>query len=231
MFDKERLDRLLALHDKSYRLFNWANEGLRSGPRLAAATDGSTLAEAAGLWMRRNAAAFPADLRPATDEVDELAHLFVSYLATSFEVVETRFFRTTCAGCFCCGYWQSKRHLRRQRPGRKAQADARELQVLYVRGLSLAMGLTFSDADLGAFVRDRRDIREELALSTYVHELDRRSSFGSQGEGILVLWRAFAWKDGKLRRRFRLTAEGALSAEEAVRSRLIAHADGLGEKT
>jgi hypothetical protein len=220
VFDKDRLDRLLELHGKSYRIFQWVNEGLFSGRRsLAGTSDALSLAEAADKWMRKNAAGFPVDLRPAPDEVDELAHLFASYLATSFEVAKGVYVNT-CRGCFCCGYWQPSRHLRPRRPGRKAEADAEELQVLYVRGLSAAMELAFTDAELRAFVRNERGIREELALATYVHELGRRSSFASQGEGVLVLWRMFAWKDGRLRRSFRLTADRALSAQEAAGSKL-----------
>jgi hypothetical protein len=228
VFEKKRLDRLLDLHGKSYRIFTWVNEGLRNGRSLTGVSETLSLADAAGQWMRKNGPSFPPELRPAPDELDELAHLFVSYLATSFEVVTGLLVRG-CRGCFCCSYWQPARHLRARRPNRKAQAEAEELQALYVRGLAAEMGLVLSDAERHAFVRDARGIRRELALATYVHELERRTAFASQGAGVLVLWRAVAWENGNPRRGFSLTVKQALAAEGAVRGRVSELAGGRAE--
>lgn len=220
MFDATRLKRLLALHEKSYGLFLWLNQRLRSGaPPLASVRDTLAFSEAAEDWLRRNEAGIPERFRPGKGEREEMAHLFVSFLATSFEVVDRAATRA-CPGCWCCIYWIESRHLRRRDPDKKARRDAHRLEVLYLRGLAEEAGFPRLDAELERFATDHKDLRPQLALATYVRELERRSRFASQGEGSLALWREIAWTERGPKPKFRLKVDEILKAEAALRERL-----------
>ena len=221
MFDAEILKRLLALHEKSYALFKWLNGSLSRGKRsLASVQSTLSFSEAASDWLRRNRAGLPDDLRPAETDLEDFAHLFVSYLATSFEVVDGTMVRA-CPGCCCCVYWLGNRHLRARNPDRKAKATAGKLKVLALRSLADEAELPFTDAELQAFVRERADLAASLSLFAYAHELFRRTRFASQGEAVLALWREVAWDPkGSPKRKFRLKADAILKAERTLRDGL-----------
>lgn len=225
MFEAKGLERLIRLHEKSYGLFTWLNGSLREGRRSLASVAGAlAFSEAAGEWLQRNLQNLPEEHRPAPDELDEFSHLLVSYLSTSFEVVERSAVRA-CPGCWCCVYWIESKHLRARNPDRKARATAGELKVLYLRRLSEEAGLPFLDPELEKFVDRNRDLARELSLATYASELARRTRFASQGEGVLALWREIAWDaEGHPNRKFRLKPAEILKAEAALKARLEASA-------
>lgn len=222
MLDRAELRRAIALHEQAYGLFKWLNASMKRGQR---ALDGSlealSFADAAAEWIRRWWSTLPTDHRPADADADAFAHLFASYLATSFRVVERSAVRA-CPGCWCCVHWIESKHLRARDPDRKARADAVELERSYLRGLAAATGVAPSPAALEALTGDRT-LAVPLALATYATELIRRTRFASQGEGVLALWRTIS-RDAKGRRnpKFRLTADAALVAEATVRARLLA---------
>ena len=220
MFDAQRLKRLLAIHDKSYGLFLWVNSGLMNRRRsLSAVAKTLAFSEAALQWIRANRAGMPEQFRPDPEEQEEFAHLFVSYLATSFEVVDR--LRVSCRGCWCCSFWIESKHLRRRDPDKKAREVARQLKVLYLRGLAEELELPLLDPELERFAADRGDLRPQIALATYARELERRSRFASQGEGTLALWREIAWKEGGgPKQNFKLKVEEILKAEAAIREKL-----------
>ena len=111
MFKQDELARLIDLQDRSYRLFLWLNQSLRVGLRsYDSVSKAVSFAEASAAWIRKYAGEFPDDLRPAPEELDDFASLFVSYLSTSFEVVDGRSV-PSCRYCFCCGYLELPRHL------------------------------------------------------------------------------------------------------------------------
>ncbi len=240
MFDKAQLVRLLALHERSFGLFTWLNASLKGGRRsLARVADALAFSEAAVEWIRANRSSLPQDFRPAEEETDEFAHLFVSYLATSFEVVDRSAVRA-CPGCWCCVYWIDSKHLRARNPDSKARSQGRALKVLCLGRLAEECGLPLLDRELDAWIGANRDVDGELALVTYVSELVRRTHFASQGEGVLALWREIAWEpDGGLaprsrprgaarggtaeggpKKKFRLKPEAILAAEKVVKERL-----------
>jgi hypothetical protein len=222
MFDAKGLERLLALHEKTYGLFVWLNQSLRTGRRsLTTVKTPLSFSEAAAEWIRDNASNFPERFRAGPDEREEFAHLFVSYLATSFEVAD-RSRQSACPGCCCCVYWIESKHLRRRDPDKKARSVAHQLKVLYLRGLAVELELPLLEAELEGFATKQKDLRPQLALATYASELQRRSRFASQGEGSLALWREIAWKEGGgPKPKFRLKVEEILKAETALKERLL----------
>ena len=59
-----------------------------------------------------------------------------------------------------------------------------------------------------------------VSMATYVYELIRRSSFASQGSGILALWREIAWDKTAPRKGFVLKAKDVLQAETLICEKL-----------
>jgi hypothetical protein len=139
----------------------------------------------------------------------------VSYLATSFEVVDGAMVRG-CAGCWCCVFWMGNKHLRVRHPDKKAKGVARELKVLALRRMSEELRLPLVDRDFTKLLA-----RPAVALFAYVVELDRRTRFASQGEAVLALWREIAWTpEGKPKPKFRLKAAEILKAQADVAAAL-----------
>lgn len=221
MFEAKALDRLIRLHEKSYGLFTWLNDSLRRGKRSLTSVSGPlSFSDAAATWLRSNLERFPEEHRPQPDEFGEFSHLLVSYLSTSFEVVDRAMHR--CSGCWCCVYWIESRHLRARNPDRKARGTALELKVLCLRTLGEELGLPLLDGELREFIRKGKDFARDLALVAYACELARRTKFASQGEGVLALWREFAWDEqGGPRRTFRLKSAEILKAEAVLKGKLM----------
>src|SRR5580700_4800690 len=89
MMDRIETERVVALQMKSYRMLRWLADTVSSGRLDFNTLHGSMeFAEAAREWIGRNMASIPSDTRPDTDDLDEFAHLFASYLNTSFEIVQ-----------------------------------------------------------------------------------------------------------------------------------------------
>lgn len=190
-------------------------------PPLSRVGEALAFSDAAAEWIRANRSNVPEEFRPEAGELEAFSHLFVSYLATSFEVVDRSAVRA-CPGCWCCVYWITNKHLRRRDPDKKARATARELKLLYLRRLAEESRRPLSDAELSKFIGDNQDLADALSLATYAHELERRSRFASQGEGVLALWREIAWKEGRPDKKFRLKPEKIIQAEADLRRRLEA---------
>ena len=213
MFDRAKLERLIALHEKAYRLFAWLNRSLKGGKRpLATVAPALAFAEAAAEWLKANRSNIPEAVRPDPGDMPDFPHLFVSFLATSFEIADRSAFRA-CPGCWCCIYWVDSKHLRARNPDRKARLQARRLKMLYLSGAGVK--------DAESFYARNRDLWPAITLATYVSELDRRSKFASQGEGSLALWRELAWEPGGgPKKKFKLKAEAILKAETAIIARV-----------
>lgn len=121
-----------------------------------------SFSEAASAWLRKNREALPEDVRPAPDESEEFSHLFVSYLSTSFEIVDNQVVGA-CGGCFCCGTLRPPRHLRARTPDAKARRAAEELKRVLLRRRAEDLELPLIEADLRTFVAAHEDLRIDLA--------------------------------------------------------------------
>src|SRR5215813_15516457 len=99
MFDQEKLREALELQRKSYRLLRWANQAVLDGRlRLTELHGNMSTSEAARSWIERNMSSLPPEARPEQDQIEEFAHLFASYLITSFQVATQR---RVSDGCPC----------------------------------------------------------------------------------------------------------------------------------
>ncbi len=223
MLNREQMERVVSLQAKSHNLLRWVNEALRAGTlSLTVIHDATTLTDAAMEWIRRNYASLPLAVRPAEGDIEPFAHLFVSYLTTSYELrsVPGTVAVTGRRGCYCgfCAYLVSANYLTVRKPDKKALARAQEMKDLCLVGLAQEEGISLSATKRQVLLSDT-SLARTIAYATYGRELLRRSQFASQGEGVLVLWREIAWKDGRLDKRFVLSAEQIMVAERQLCAR------------
>ena len=216
MFTREALDELLDLQRRSYALFQWVNRRVQAGTLRVEALHGSLDAGAAAAdWLRRNESVLPADARSPDGKLEPLAHLFASYLTTSFELARVK---RVADGCQCgfCAYLVAVPNLRARTPsaGDRRLADRLELDCL--DELAAEAELPLLRAELEPLLAGPPPLRLALALVTWAREVARRSAFRGQGSPVLSLWREFAWKDGRPDRRFEVTTEGVLEAQRTV---------------
>lgn len=225
MFELQETTRVVDLQQKSYKLLRWAGDSLQSGTlNFKTVHTALGLSEAAKEWVGRNLASIPREARPDPDDLDTFAHLFASYLETSFDLIPQPGQRLTsaCNGCACrfCSYLVAADHLRVKNPDKKAQQKARQMKELYLSSLAVERELSVSYSDVEKLLADPA-LTEDISYATYGRELLRRSQFASQGEGILVLWREIAWDArGKIKKGFALSAERILKAEASLGQRL-----------
>lgn len=218
MFSRETLARVIDLQQRSYDLLTWMNDALKKGNlRFTTAHGAISLPSAAQEWLERHLLNIPEAARPDLKDLGAFAHIFSSYLATSFSVTEKPR-RVSSDGCYCewCTYVLSLPHLKVRSPGPKARRDASRLKRLLLESLGAALGDRVPTSVLDALLSDR-ELAEDISYATYARELLRRAEFASQGEGVLVLWREIAWTpEGRPKKKFKLSADRALQAEAAI---------------
>jgi hypothetical protein len=223
MFDPQELEETVSLHEQGYELLRWVGKNLNTGALDFRVTHHAASSyEAAREWLARHLRSLPDSVRPPDHQLDRFARLFSSYLATSFTLVQkppTRV-RSYC-GCYCsyCTYLGQADRLQVKTPSKGAKRVAEELKRVYLGSLAAAAGMETAAPAIADIVADR-GLRRTLALATYAHELVRRTKFASQGEGVLVLWRQFAWNDnGSPIAGYRLRPENMLEAERELLAR------------
>src|SRR5262245_32866716 len=99
---------VLELHEKAYQLFWWLNQRFREGNPPFEKLDGVVMhADGAHRWMKKNLKSFPRHLHIEPNDLDGLAHLFVSFLNTSFQVADAYMESSHGCGPTCgyCSHW------------------------------------------------------------------------------------------------------------------------------
>jgi hypothetical protein len=225
MFDQTELAETLDLHHKSYELLRWVSRNLRNNTLdFTTAHEAVSNVEAAQEWILRHWHNLPAKIRPLERQLDAFAHLFTSYLTTSFKLVENPGpqVRSYC-GCYCrwCTYLGQANRLQVNSPSKGAKRTAEELKRVYLTTLATHEARTLTIRQVDSLIANT-DLRESLAIATYSHELIRRTRFASQGEGVLALWRQFAWDKSGMKPGFRFDLGTVLAAESSVVSHMRA---------
>jgi len=221
MFERDQVDEILDLQRRSYTLLRWIDAKVQSGTlplgSLHGALDASS---AAAEWLSRNAASLPADARPPEGRLEKFAHLFASYLVTSFQISARK--RISCAACGCelCSYLVDVPNLRVRAPSKLDERIAAHVKLDCLEALAAEAGAPLFRTELESLIAANQDLRRPLAIVAYVRELDRRSTYRGQGRPVLALWREFAWKGGRPDKKFELTSDEVLGAEKAIRDKL-----------
>lgn len=219
MLDRDTLDALLDLHRRSYALLRWMSERMKAGTlRMDALHGALDEARAAEAWLRRNLATLPAEARPPEARLETFAHLFASYLVTSFEVKREWVRRAPC-GCRFCAIVVNAPRLRARAPSALDVRVATELAIDCLEVLAAEEALALFREELAPLAADP-DLSRPLAMITWVRELGRRAEYRGQGRPVLALWRAFAWEGRRPIRALDVTAELVLQAEATVRARV-----------
>lgn len=224
VFTREDVDELLDLQRRSYALFRWVNDKVQTGTLRVDAMHGSLNgASASAEWLRRNAATLPTAARPPEGQLEQLGHIFASYLTTSFEL---RSVKRVSDGCPCafCTYLVAGPNLGARAPSNEDRRIAKELELDLREELAAEETLALFREELLPLLREERALGRPLAMVTWVRELSRRAEFRGQGSPVLALWREFAWKNARPDRGFELTTDAVLEAQENVRTALVATA-------
>jgi hypothetical protein len=228
MFDRDELEKVIDLQQRSYRLLLWINRAFIRGRLSLTRLHGPmSEQEAAAEWLDSVYDMLPTDARPENrGDLARFASLLVSYLHTSFEPVSTPM-RISRNGCMCplCSYLAAPTRLVPRRLTRKANLAARRLKVLALGRLCDELGLPLLGYELDAMIDDPSFPGVDLVWFTYGLELLRRSEFASQGEGVFALWRQIVHHEhGAGRRAVQLNADRFVQAERAVAEYLRARA-------
>jgi hypothetical protein len=216
MLVRDEVEALLDMQRRSYALLRWVGEKVEAGTLPLGALHGALDApHAAAEWLSRNAASLPVGARPPEGTLDAFAHLFASYLVTSFEVASTKRVRSGCS-CGFCSYLVHAPNLRAQTPSVLDEQIAQQLKLDCLEALAQDAGAPLLRIELEQLVGSAPSVGRQLAIVTYVRELGRRSSFRGQGRAVLALWREFAWRDRRPIKNFALSTEDVLTAERRV---------------
>jgi len=105
-------------------------------------------------------------------------------------------------------------------PNKEAKLKAERLKTRYIEALWRESELSSVPSNIEDWISMNSVLSHDISLTTYANELIRRSKFASQGEAILVLWREIAWKDNRLDRKFKLSANAIIDAESRILKKL-----------
>ncbi|MFX1274969.1 MAG: hypothetical protein ACFFBP_22165 [Promethearchaeota archaeon] len=224
MFDTNELERVIDLQEKSYNLFMWLNKKLKEfSPRTKSKKhtlfeevhEKVSFYKGAYLWIEKHYSELPINTRPDKSDLETFAHLFTSFLTTSFFVSNKI---KVSDGCNCpfCTFFVDVTAFQVRNPNKKAIENAQKLKIRYLEQLCRDEKLNDITLNLGDWIQNNPDLYYDIALATYAKELIRRSKYASQGEGILALWREIAWKNNRLDPKFKLKVEKIIAAESKI---------------
>jgi len=229
MFDPFELDKIIELHQKSYNLFLWLNKKLKELGRKSKENtlfdevhEKVSFYKGALAWISHHLGEFPPDARPAKKDVEPFAHLFTSYLKTSFIVSDKVRASESGIRCWCpfCSIFFDITAFQLRNPDKKARANAQKLKIRYIETLARNAELSGVPSNIEEWIPTNPELSYDISMAAYAQELIRRSKFASQGEGILALWREIAWKDNRLDKSFKLSAKTIIEAESRILMKL-----------
>lgn len=226
MFEIDNLTVIIDLQNRSFDLLRWVKSSLIKGTLDFSIAHGAmSTNEAAKEWISRHLQNIPEKARPTEGNIDIFAHLFASYITTSFDIIENPKQQIQSKNrCFCkfCSYLGRGDQLKLKRPSKKSNETAQKLKQLYLEELAGDLELSNSKSRIGSAL-DNEKLQQQLAMATWGAELLRRTEWASQGPGVYVLWREFAWKSGNPNPQFELAAQDICNAEEQICSFLKAN--------
>lgn len=227
VMNREDIERILRLQNSAYELLLWLNKRAQNEQDILSDhnLEKWRFAESCEVWVRDIYGMIPLAIRPAEDEIPAFARLFTSFFQTSFRLVES-------APTRAYDNWGEERGWtgngkRKLLPGapsgkktpkgkERVEKSAHELRFIALEELAMEHDLLPDRADLEAVERDSAS-SSALTLWTYVHELNRRAHFASQGEAVRSLWMAMDKKE-----REKLNADKVFKARDSVLTALKA---------
>lgn len=247
MLAPETLERAVRRHTQAYRLFRWFVETPRDGRREmhAPRIEDEHVYASGGFHAPRHGARSPdtvwdraerveellrssitqwavrvPDVGTLPEALPELARMLTTFLHTSFELPDqvTRLRLGDCE-CSMCSFGLEVTQLKLKRPRRSDVLRADQLETGAIEGLAREVGMT-CDAATAQRIREDPAGARDAASVAYGAQLIERLAGGGEGTPNLVLWRRFAWEDGRPRTGFELSAREILAAEQRLAARL-----------
>lgn len=219
--DLARLQRLLDMQQRSYRLLKWMAIAVTEGfVSFDTAHDYSELPVAAEAWIRIHYQNIPPNARPANEDFAPFCNFFSTYLTNSFELVSNPGQRrySPNAHCYCpmCSWLVDAPNpvTRKVQPSDKRRADTMRRNAW----LKLAIGNEIEvDGSILNEMLHTRLAFEDASLVAYADDLIQREKGIANGPAVLSLWRGFAWNEtGSPKHGFRLKANLIVEAEERL---------------
>lgn len=215
----------LDLQARSYRLLEWLESAMDRGfvaPETA--LEHGRGKDGAHQWLDRHFLNLPQDVRGERDELWRLAGYFTTYFEGTFELETTPGKRlySVDAHCFCpaCSYMIQKPHLRPRRVTATDKKHAHRLMERQLRSICEETLRIVEDSQIAALLGDRHAV-EDVALLTYIVNVEERAHGRIRGATPLALWRLFAWTEtGSPRKGLKLNPEVVLAAQDRVLLRL-----------
>jgi hypothetical protein len=222
LLDLSEVQKVIRLQEKSYNLLKWVNERLKKKAKdlFSDIHEAMSFYDASLDWIKIHYNELPQNAQPTKEDIESFAHLFASYLTTSFEVGDKIYLSDGCS-CTFCSFLIEAMHFKVRNPTKKSKSTAKQLKVLYIKSLVQELNLDQPISDTEGWINKQDELLDDISLVTYAHELIRRSKFASTGEAVLVLWREIAWEEGKrLNKKFRLNANKIIQAQDRIISAL-----------
>ena len=195
--NESQIDTLLKLQNYAYEFLLWINQRAMDDPSILSDQNLEKWSSPATCeeWVRQVLGMIPASIRPAESELPAFSKLFRAFFHTSFRVVDKSSVRAS--NDWGDPIWVSSRKRRlvagppggKRTPKGKAKKEksADELCLHALDELALEAGYCCSRDQLNQ-LRTNESYATEVVLWTYIHELERRANFSSQGEPVLLLW-------------------------------------------
>ncbi|MBX7173922.1 MAG: hypothetical protein K1X72_23330 [Pyrinomonadaceae bacterium] len=230
MFDKDELSRAIDLQKRSYELLQWVASAVKRGfISFKAAHTYSSASSAASDWVQRHYQNIPENARPSVSDLKDFSGLFSTYLENSFELVSSpgKQLYSPDAHCFCpmCSWLVDAPNLKTKSPTPKDKKRAQKMVSDVIKRIAAENQVRLPEEKVEVIANDP-SLRDELALCAYGSDLFQRMNGIAVGTAALVLWRSFAWlSSGSPKKKFELTAELILEAEETIRQRVLSIAN------
>ncbi|MCL1919229.1 MAG: hypothetical protein FWG14_13215 [Peptococcaceae bacterium] len=229
MFTDEQMSRAVDLQARSYELLRWVSSAVKKGfISFKAAHNYSSNSSAAEEWIIRHYLNIPEAAKPALEDMKDFSGIFSTYLENSFELVSNpgKHLYSPDAHCFCpiCSWLIDAPNLKTRKLTSADKKRAQRMTLGALNHLASEQGVYLSEMRSKAILEDV-SLREHLALVTYGLDLLSRMKGVAVGPASLVLWRTFAWlPSGSPKKKFRLSAELLLQAEQAVKEAIFQEA-------
>ncbi len=219
--NREDIERILRLQNSAYELLLWLNKRAETEQEILSDQNLEKwrFGESCEAWVRDIYGMIPQALRPADDEIPAFARLFSSFFQTSFRLVEsvpTRVYDVWAGDRGPFGSCNRKvmpsppSGKKTPKGKEKVGKSARELRLIALEELAIENDFLPGRAELEALEQDS-SLLPALTLWTYVHELNRRAHFASQGEAVRSLWVAMDKKE-----REKINADQVIKARDGL---------------
>ena len=218
MLDSIALKKAIHIHEMSYNLLFWMQQGIKKGfISFESAKIYTSFSDRTSEWLEKHYDDLPKDCRVEKQDIPLLANYFSSYLTSSFELVESPGRRKRSHdNCFCsvCHYWEDMPYLKTKKLTPKYKNKALKLMTYTLESYAIEFDIELSTEKIEFLLND---YREQISLCTYAYQLLKRINGEESSPAALALWRMFAWNDsGSPIHSFKLTPEMILASEKDI---------------